>query len=64
MKTRAEILKEVADDSYYREYCRGICKYKEVWQDLYQYTMLCLSELKEEKIQEISRRTADRPFGF
>ena len=53
--TREEIIKSISNDSQYLDYCKYICKGKDVYKDLYQYVMLYICELPEEKIVEVSK---------
>ena len=52
--TRADIILSVSKDSQYLEYCRYTCRGADVYKDLYQYVMLYLCELPEDKLLKIN----------
>ena len=48
--TKNDILLSITSDDNYIEMCKTICKGKDVYKDLYQYTMLYVCEMPEEKL--------------
>ena len=53
--SREEIIKAISKDAQYLDYCKYICKGKDIHKDLYQYVMLYICELPEEKIVEVNK---------
>ena len=52
--TRADIILSVSKDKQYLAYCRYTCGGADVYKDLYQYVMLYLCELPEDKLLKIN----------
>lgn len=50
---RNEIVLQITQDKSYLEYCKKICQGRDVYQDLYQYTMLQVLEMEEEKLKKL-----------
>jgi len=51
---RAKIIEDIANDEQYKDYCRYVCNGRDLWKDLYQYTILYICELSDEKLQKIA----------
>ena len=51
--SREDIIKSITNDNQYLDYCKYICKGKDVYKDLYQYVMLYICELPDTKLQEV-----------
>ena len=48
--TKSEIVLEITKDKAYSNYCKKVCSNKDIYKDLYQYVILYLLEMSEEKI--------------
>lgn len=59
---RDEIIQEVVNDKAYLEYCKRACQGKDIYKDLYQYTILTVLEKPEEEIKDIYERGSLKPY--
>ena len=55
MGVKKEIIDKVANDKHYLNYCKRLCRGRDVYNDLYQYVMLYLLEMDEDKLINISK---------
>lgn len=60
--TKHEIVEEITKDESYLSYCKRVCGGKDVYKDLYQYTILTLLEKKENEIKDVYKRGSIKPY--
>ena len=52
---RNKIIEEIYNDKQYIEYCFKVCKGKDLHKDLFQYVVLYLMEMPQEKLERLHR---------
>ena len=54
--TRNEIIEQVSKESIYIDYCKRVCGGRDIYKDLFQFIILSLMEIEEEKLIGINER--------